>query len=183
MRTWITESPPRGRLFAVLARWCGLVQGDDVKKHRFVLFAVAACFILHAPAGGAAAAGWLDDYQKAQQEAKASNKLLLLNFTGSDWCGWCIKLDKDVLSQAEFKDYASKNLVLMEVDFPWPGRSRWQEQAAELKKQNQELARQYDVHGFPTLVVLDGNGQKLWRFEGYLPGEALIAQLEKLCKG
>ena len=119
----------------MLARWCGLVQGDDVKKHRFVLFAVAACFILHAPAGGAAAAGWLDDYQKAQQEAKASNKLLLLNFTGSDWCGWCIKLDKDVLSQAEFKDYASKNLVLMEVDFPWPGRSRWQEQAAELKKQ------------------------------------------------
>ena len=167
----------------MLARWRGLVQGDDVKKHRFVLFAVAACFILHAPAGGAAAAGWLDDYQKAQQEAKASNKLLLLNFTGSDWCGWCIKLDKDVLSQAEFKDYASKNLVLMEVDFPWPGRSRWQEQRAELKKQNQELAQQYDVHGFPTLIVLDGNGQKLWRFEGYLPGEALIAQLEKLCKG
>jgi thioredoxin-related protein len=167
----------------VLARACGLVKGDDVKKHRFILFAVAACFVLHAPAGSAAASGWLEDYHKAQQEAKTSNKLLLLNFTGSDWCGWCIKLDKDVFSQPEFKDYASKNLVLLELDFPWPGRSRWQEQAAELKKQNQELARQYDVHGFPTLIVLDGNGQKLWRFEGYLPDAELIAQLEKLRKG
>jgi protein disulfide-isomerase len=167
----------------VLARGCGLVKGDDVKKHRFILFAVAACFVLHAPAGSAAASGWLEDYHKAQQEAKTSKKLLLLNFTGSDWCGWCIKLDKDVFSQPEFKDYASKNLVLLELDFPWPGRSRWQEQAAELKKQNQELARQYDVHGFPTLIVLDGNGQKLWRFEGYLPGAELIAQLEKLHKG
>jgi len=174
---------PRGRLFTVLARGHGLVQGDDVKKHRCILFAVAACFFLHAPAGRAAASGWLDDYQKAQQAAKASNKLLLLNFTGSDWCGWCIRLDKDVFSQSDFKEFASKNLVLVELDFPWPGRSRWQEQRAELKKQNQELAQQYDVHGFPTLIVLDGNGQKLWEYDGYLPGAKLIEQLEKLRKG
>ena len=183
LRTIDNGSPPRGRLFAVLARGRGLVQGDDVKKHRFILFAVAACFVFHAPASTAAASGWLDDYHKAQQEAKTSKKLLLLNFTGSDWCGWCIKLDKDVFSQPEFKDYASKNLVLLELDFPRPSGSRWQGQAAELKKQNLELARQYDVHGFPTLIVLDGNGQKLWRFEGYLPGAELIAQLEKLRKG
>jgi thioredoxin-related protein len=182
-RTSMKKSLPRGRSFAVLARGRGLVQGHDVRTHRFIFFAVAACFALHAPAGSAAAPGWLDDYQKAQQEAKASNKLLLLNFTGSDWCGWCIKLDKDVFSQPDFKEYASKNLVLVELDFPWPGRSRWQGQAAELKKQNQELARQYDVHGFPTLIVLDGNGQKVWRFEGYLPDEELIEQLEKLRKG
>ena len=154
-----------------------------MQKHRFILFVVAACFILHAPAGSAAAAGWLDDYQKAQQEAKASNKLLLLNFTGSDWCGWCVRLYQDVLSQADFKDYANKNLVLLELDFPRPGGSRWQGQAAELKKQNLDLARQYNVYGFPTLIVLDGSGQKLWQFEGYLPGAELIAQLEKLHKG
>jgi len=167
----------------VLARGHGLVKGDDVKKHRFILFAVAASFLFHAPAGSAAASGWLDDYHKAQDEAKSSHKLLLLNFTGSDWCGWCIRLDQDVFSQSDFKDYANKNLVLLELDFPRPGGSRWQGQAAELKKQNLGLARQYDVHGFPTLIVLDGNGQKLWQFEGYLPGAELIAQLEKLHKG
>ena len=174
---------PRGRLFAVLARGRGLAKGDHVKKHRFILFAVAACFVLHAPAASAAASGWLDDYHKAQEEAKASHKLLLLNFTGSDWCGWCIRLDQDVFSQSDFKDYASKNLVLLELDFPRPGGSRAQGQAAELKKQNLELARQYNVYGFPTLIVLDGNGQKIWQYEGYLPGADLIAQLEKLRKG
>ena len=74
-----------------------------MKKHRFIVFAVAACFVLHAPAGSAAAFGWLDNYHKAEQEAKTSNKLLLLNFTGSDWCGWCIKLDKDVFSSLSSK--------------------------------------------------------------------------------
>jgi protein disulfide-isomerase len=176
-------SLPRGRSFAVLARGRGLAKGDDVKKHRFILFAVAACFVVHAPAGSAAAVGWLDDYHKAQEEAKASHKLLLLNFTGSDWCGWCIRLDQDVFSQSDFKDFASKNLVLLELDFPRPGGPRAQAQRAELQKQNFELARQYNVYGFPTLIVLDGNGQKLWRRDGYVPGAELIAQLEKLRKG
>jgi thioredoxin-related protein len=174
---------PRGRLFAVLARGRGLVKSDHVKKHRFILFIVAACFVLHAPVGSAAESGWLDDYHKAQEEAKASHKLLLLNFTGSDWCGWCIRLNQDVFSQSDFKDFASKNLVLLELDFPRPGGSRAQGQAAELKKQNLDLAHQYNVYGFPTLVVLDGTGQKLWRYDGYLPGAELIAQLEKLRKG
>jgi thioredoxin-related protein len=159
-----------------------LVEGDQVKNRGLILLAVAACIVLHA-AAGSAASGWLNDYKQAQQEAKAGNKLLLLNFTGSDWCGWCIRLDKDVFSQADFKDYASKNLVLLELDFPWPGGSRFQAQAAGLKKQNEELAHQYQVHGFPTLIVLDGNGQKLWEYEGYMPGASLIAQLEKLRKG
>ena len=167
----------------MLARGCGLVKGGHVKKHRFIPLAVAACFMFHAPGGSAAASGWLDDYHKAQEEAKASRKLLLLNFTGSDWCGWCIRLDQDVFSKSDFKDYASKNLVLLELDFPRAGGSRAQAQTAELKKQNLELARQYNVFGFPTLIVLDGNGQKLWQFEGYLPGTDLIAQLEKLHKG
>jgi thioredoxin-related protein len=177
------RSLPRRRLFAGLARGRGLVQGDDVKKHRFILFAVTASFLFQAPTGSAAASGWLDDYHKAQDEAKSSHKLLLLNFTGSDWCGWCIRLDQDVFSQSDFKDYAGKNLVLMELDFPRPGGPRAQAQTAELQKQNLELARQYNVHGFPTLIVLDGNGQKLWQYEGYLHGTDLLAQLEKLRKG
>ena len=155
-----------------------------MKKRHLILFAVAACIFLHAPLGSAAS-GWLNDYKKAQQEAKAGNKLLLLDFTGSDWCGYCIQLDKEVFSQPDFKEYASKNLILLELDFPRPDGSRWQAQAAALRKQNQDLAQQYQVQGFPTLIVLGGDGQKLWEFEGYFPGgtEALITKLEKLRKG
>ena len=154
-----------------------------MKNYRLILFAAAACLL---PALFARAeSGWLDDYKKAQQEAKASNKFLLLDFTGSDWCGWCKKFDKEILSQSQFQDYARENLVLVEVDFPRPGGSRWTAQPAELKKQNQELAHQYQVQGFPTIVVLDGDGQKLWQYDGYFPdgAAAFIAQLEKLRKG
>jgi thiol-disulfide isomerase/thioredoxin len=62
--------------------------------------------------------GWLDDLEKAKTQAKAENKKILLDFTGSDWCGWCKKLDKEVFSQQAWKEYAAKHLVLVEVDFP-----------------------------------------------------------------
>jgi len=149
-----------------------------VKNYRLILFAAAACLL---PALFARAeSGWLDDYKKAQQEAKASNKFLLLDFTGSDWCGLCKKFDKEILSQSEFQDYARENLVLVELDFP-----RAKPQSPELRKQNQELADQYQVQGFPTIVVLNGDGQKLWQYDGYFPDgpAAFIAQLEKLRKG
>jgi thioredoxin-related protein len=149
-----------------------------VKIPRLLLFAVAAS-VLFAPFARAES-GWLNDYKKAQEEAKANNKLLLLNFTGSDWCGWCIKFDKEIWSQPQFKDYAHDNLVLVELDFP-----RRKALPAELKKQNLELAQQYEVLGFPTIVVLNSNGQKLWQFDGYFPGgpEAFIAELQKLRHG
>jgi len=123
---------------------------------------------------------WLSDYKKAQQEAKVSNKFLLLDFTGSDWCGWCKRLEQEILSQSQFENYARENLVLLEVDFP-----RAKPQSPELRKQNQELAQQYQIEGFPTIVVLNGDGQKLWQYDGYFPDglAAFIAQLEKLRKG
>ena len=123
---------------------------------------------------------WLNDYKKAQQEAKASNKFLLLDFTGSDWCGWCKRLEQEILSQSQFENYARENLVLLEVDFP-----RAKPQSPELRKQNQELAQQYQIEGFPTIVVLNGDGQKLWQYDGYFPDglAAFIAQLEKFLKG
>ena len=123
---------------------------------------------------------WLSDYKKAQQEAKASNKFLLLDFTGSDWCGWCKRLEQEILSQSQFENYARESLVLLEVDFP-----RAKAQSPELRKQNQELAQQYQIEGFPTIVVLNGDGQKLWQYDGYFPDglAAFIAQLEKLRKG
>jgi thioredoxin-related protein len=128
----------------------------------------------------AAKSGWLTSLDQAQKEAQTKNKLLLMDFTGSDWCGWCKKLDKEVLSQSQFKDYARENLVLLEVDFP-----RAKSQNSELRKQNQELAQEYRVEGFPTIVVLNGDGQKVWQYDGYFPDglAAFIAQLEKLRKG
>jgi thioredoxin-related protein len=123
---------------------------------------------------------WTSDYEKAQQEAKASHKLLLIDFTGSDWCGFCFQLDKAILSQPQFKDYASKNLVLVEVDFP-----RRKAQSIETRKQNQELAQRYQVEGFPTLVVLNGEGKTLWRYDGLYVGgiAAFLAELDKVRKG
>jgi thioredoxin-related protein len=123
---------------------------------------------------------WTTDYKRAQEEAKSSHKLLLLDFTGSDWCGFCIQLDKVILQQPQFKDYASKNLVLMEVDFP-----RRKAQSAETRKQNMELARRYQIEGFPTLVVLNGEGETVWRYDGLYQGgiAAFLAELDKARKG
>ncbi len=133
-----------------------------------------------APASNAPIGTWTTDYKKAQDEAKASHKLLLLDFTGSDWCGFCIQLDKAILQQPQFKDYASKNLVLMEVDFP-----RRKAQSAETQKQNMELARRYQIEGFPTLVVLNGEGKTVWRYDGLYQGgiAAFLAELDKARKG
>jgi len=167
-----------------------LAETDGVKSHRLIFLAATACIFLFFPGCSRsrpkiaplapAESTWLNDYKKAQQEAKASNKFLLLDFTGSDWCGWCKRLEQEILSQSRFENYARENLVLLEVDFP-----RAKPQSPELRKQNQELAQQYQVEGFPTIVVLNGDGQKLWQYDGYFPDglAAFIAQLEKLRKG
>ena len=146
-------------------------------KKQIIALAIAAglSFIVSARADS----DWITDYKRAQQEAKTNKKLLLIDFTGSDWCGYCIQFDRAILSKPQFKDYATKNLVLLEVDFP-----RRKQQTAEMKKQNAELAQQYQIEGFPTVVVLDGDGHMVWRFDGYFAGgaEAFIAELEKARK-
>ncbi len=165
--------------FGALARGGISIEDGDVKTYRSLLFAVAASVFISGPFASAESDS-LTDYKKAQQEAKAGNKFLLLDFTGSDWCGWCKKFDREILLQPEFKDYARNNLVIVELDFP-----RTKAQTPELKKQNRELAQQYDIVGFPTIVVLSADGQKLWRYDGYFPDgpAAFIAQLQKLRKG
>jgi thioredoxin-related protein len=115
------------------------------------LLATAAVF-----AATAAEPEWLTDAAKAQAQAKTENKLVLLDFTGSDWCGWCIKLNKEVFNTPEFAEYAKKNLVLVEVDFP-----RKKKLSAEQKSANEALSKQYGIEGFPTLILLDGSGKKL----------------------
>lgn len=167
-------------VFGTLALVRISIEDGDVKTYRFFLFAVAAIVLISAPLAGAEESGWLTDYKQAQQQAKANNKILLLDFTGSDWCGWCKKFDREVLLKPEFKDFARDNLVVVELDFP-----RAKPQTPELRKQNRELAQQYEIVGFPTILVLSADGQKLWRYDGYFPDgpTAFIAQLQKLRKG
>jgi thioredoxin-related protein len=123
--------------------------------------------------------GWLTSYEQAQKEAQAKHRLLLMDFTGSDWCGWCIMLDKEVFSKPEFKEYANNNLVLLELDFP-----RGKKMPAETVAQNERLLMKYGIQGFPTVVVFNSDGKPLGVL-GYQQGgpQAFIAQLEKLRKG
>jgi len=116
----------------------------------------------------ALAGEWLTDLPKAQAQAKKENKLVLLDFTGSDWCGWCIKLKNEVFDTKEFKEYADKNLVLVEVDFP-----RKKEQSEELKKANRALQEKYQIGGYPTIIVLDGDGKQVGK-AGYMQGGPLV---------
>ena len=132
--------------------------------------------------------GWLTDFKKAQEEAKANKKHLLIDFTGSDWCGYCIKLDREVFSRPEFKEYANKNFILVEIDFP-----RRKEQSASERQQNFELMDRFGIQGYPTIVVLDSEGKKVGElgYDAAIPEdarelkgtpEAFIANLERLRK-
>jgi len=128
---------------------------------------LAGCLALAAVLSVSAAGSgvWKTDLPAAKTEARKDNKLILMDFTGSDWCGWCIKMKKESLDQKEFLDYAAKSLVLVEVDFP-----NKKAQSAELKKANKELQDKYGVQGFPTYVVIDAEGKELGRQVGYLKG-------------
>jgi len=123
----------------------------------------------------AAEAHWLTSLPEAKALAKKENKLILMDFTGSDWCGWCKKLDAETFSKPEFADYAGKNLVLVEVDFPAK-----KQQSDEVKKANKALQEKYDVNGYPTLILLKPDGTMLWKQPGYLAGgpSAMIATLD-----
>jgi protein disulfide-isomerase len=122
---------------------------------------------------------WAADLPKALEQAKAENKIVLLDFTGSDWCVWCIKFDDDVLSKPEFANYAKTNLVMVMLDFP-----NAIKQSEALKKSNQELQAKFKVDGFPTYVALTSDGKEIGRQVGYLSGgpQAFIAELEKFRK-
>ncbi len=136
---------------------------------------VFACWAL--VQSGAAELHWLTDLSKAQAQAKAEKKLVLMDFTGSDWCPPCKAFAKNVLSSPGFADYAEKHLVLVEVDFP-----QQKPQTEEQKKANETLAKKFNVEGFPTVVVLNGEGKELKRQFGYSGQSAkeFVAILQRL---
>ena len=123
--------------------------------------------------------GWLVDYPKAVAQAKAENKLVLLQFTGSDWNTTCQKQDAEVFAKPAFKEYAAKNLVLLEVDFP-----KKKELPQPVADQNKDLNSKYSIRTFPTLVVVNGEGEEVGRLIGYGGGGAdlVVAKLDAFRK-
>jgi len=119
---------------------------------------------------------WTDDFEAAKATAKAQNRFMLLDFTGSDWCGWCIKLDKEVFSKSEFKKYAAEKLVCVELDYPMKSKP-----SKKVQKQNEELKNQFSIRGYPTIILLDPNGEKIGQ-TGYKDGgpDAYVEHLEAI---
>ena len=126
-------------------------------RHILIL---SACLALLG--GRAADLTWLTNIEKAQERAKTDKKAVLINFTGSDWCGFCKRLDKQVFATQEFADYAKDNRVLLKADFP-----RTTPLPEDLKQANSRLKSRYEVRGFPTLVMIDGDGRVLGKKVGY----------------
>jgi protein disulfide-isomerase len=117
---------------------------------------------------------WLTDLDEAKKVATKENKKLLVDFTGSDWCGYCIKLHKEVFDTPEFEKFA-KDYVLVELDFP-----KRKEQPAAEKAKNQAAQKKYGVNGFPTVIIINSSGKVLNRAEGYAPDSGPDAYLPKL---
>ncbi len=119
---------------------------------------------------------WVQNYNKALSQAKPSGKYLLLDFSGTDWCPWCIKLDNEVFSRKAFKEYAKKNFVPVLLDFP-----RRKVQDDNLKLQNRKLMEKYGVEGFPTVIILTTDEQLVGQ-TGYQPGgaDAYVKHLEEI---
>jgi thioredoxin-related protein len=108
---------------------------------------------------------WLTDLNQARSEASHSGKYILVNFSGSDWCGPCIHLHKEIFESVLFKDFAEKNLVLVNADFP---RLKKNQLSKEQQKLNEALAEQYDPEGhFPFTVLLDPNGKVVRTWDGF----------------
>jgi protein disulfide-isomerase len=121
---------------------------------------------------------WVTNYDEALATAKKDDKHLLLNFTGSDWCGWCIKLDKEVFGKSKFKKFAEKELILVKLDFP-----NKKKQSKEEKAQNQKLAKEHGIRGYPTILILNSDGKVIGK-TGYQKGgeKNYIKHIEEIIK-
>ena len=115
------------------------------------------------------AAEWMTDLDAARTKAAAENKAVLVDFTGSDWCGYCIRLKKQVFDTPEFEAYAADKFVLVEIDVP---RDVKRVGGAENYQKNQTLCQQYKVSGFPTIMVLNADNKVLGGFVGGQPSLA-----------
>ncbi len=121
--------------------------------------------------------GWIEVRAEAMAQAERYHKVVLANFTGSDWCHWCQKLDEEVLDTPQFKQWANDRVVLLKLDFPEKS-----QQPPGIRAQNKQLAQTYAeyIKGYPTVLFLDASGQVLGKL-GYVQGgpEAWIRAAEQ----
>ncbi|MES2063400.1 MAG: thioredoxin family protein [Bacteroidota bacterium] len=120
---------------------------------------------------------WSGDFNQAQKEAQKTHKLIVINFSGSDWCGPCIRTRKEILETSTFENYASDHLVLVRADFP---RQKKNQLPKDQVKRNETLADKYNPDGeFPLTLLVDENGKVLKKWEGFpnVTPEVFVAQI------
>lgn len=146
---------------------CGARKDYDMKTIQKFAVCVSVCCLVAAAFGAklskSVPKGWGEDFTAASATAQKEGKLILLAFSGSDWCGWCVKMEKDIYSDKKFINEAKKNYVLLMIDSP-----RNKEILSKLAlKQNPGLLRKYGVRGFPCTVIVRPTGEEVKRFSGY----------------
>ena len=144
-----------------------------------ILGVLVALFLVVGFSASARAAEWTSDFEKAKAQAKKEGKDLLIDFTGSDWCGWCIRLKQEVFTHETFEKEAPKKYVLVQLDFP-----RGKKLPDATREQNEALQEKFGVQGFPTIFLTDASGRAYAR-TGYQPGgaEKYLEHLQELTSG
>lgn len=140
---------------------------------------VAIALAVSAVAFAQAKDGWLTSYQEAVKQSQKTGKPIMADFTGSDWCGWCIRLHHEVFDTPEFKKWAAKNVVLLELDYPHKV-----PQSKEIKRQNEGMLKKFPyIEGFPTVLFLKPDGKAFGKYGYDMGGPAhWTAMAEKLIK-
>ena len=134
-------------------------------KKSVQILSVLSASMLGISSAFAGGEGWTTDFEAAKKQAADEKKSLLIDFTGSDWCGWCIKLDKEVFSHDEFKTGVKDTFVLVEIDYP---RDKSKQTEPEIA-QNETLKNKYAIKGYPTILLTDEAGKPFAK-TGYNPG-------------
>ena len=136
---------------------------------RLFSFCIACVFLV---------TGWDSDFEDAKKKAEKEHKLILLNFSGSDWCGPCIRLHKEIFETPVFTHYADSNLVLINADFP---RLKKNQLSKDQQKKNDKLADKYNPQGiFPYTLLLNAEGKVIKAWEGFpnISAEEFTRQLK-----
>jgi protein disulfide-isomerase len=123
-----------------------------------------SCFA-SAQAAGSQRINWTTNYEEAVNAAKTSSKPLLLFFTGSDWCGWCNKLEEEALASPDFSNSVADKFIFLKLDFPL-----YSAQDPQLKSRNKQLQQQFGVRSFPTIILFDAQKNQQIATTGYRAG-------------
>lgn len=136
-------------------------------KNYFVLFCtlfICCMTFLGAAEGSSRSIAWSTNYQDALTQSKSTGKPIVLFFTGSDWCGWCNKLEREVLNTSEFASLAGDKYIFVMLDFPL-----YKPQDPKLASSNKQLQEKYNVQGYPTLIIINSDQKKIG-LTGYRQG-------------